>query len=259
MTVVSPESSDLSALTLHPPTFSLQSRIVLGWPDISSGAGSRALKGLLLPQSTSASAAKISWIGFKKDGLKEAKEGKIWTPEEEEEMNGIQLVNLNGTTFISITGFIEPTRSPHLADALVSLFASHKVQQIILTGALNVKQQEGIVFAAYMNGAAIIQGLPTLSVETPLNDHFLGCLVPMLRVHGVPTTLFAVAGKKERKEGKLIPGLKSYDQAIPTIQKQLSALLQVQFSEDLSRSQTIPLDSWPVADEERKDDLLMYM
>jgi hypothetical protein len=57
-----------------------------------------------------------------------------------------------------------------------------------------------------------VNGLKPLNTQVPLKDPFLGALVSMLRVQQLPTALLAVAGKKERKDGEVLRGLKVYDQ-----------------------------------------------
>jgi hypothetical protein len=95
---------ELTALTLSPGTFHLQPRVILGWPDICSGAGARALQGLAVSPSSvpkeSVEEGSISWIGFSKDGLQELKnkaqgsDNVQWTEEEEQVLNGITVYNL---------------------------------------------------------------------------------------------------------------------------------------------------------------------
>jgi hypothetical protein len=43
------------------------------------------------------------------------------------------------------------------------------------------------------------------------------------------------------------------------LQKKLTEIFGIQFSEQVSRTKAVPLDAWPVAKEDRKDDLMMYL
>ena len=152
---------------------------------------------------------------------------------------------------MSVCGYLDPSRSHHIALALVNLFEDKGVKELVLVGALNIKEQEGQVFHAVMNGwktgvfslfvtylhpllicfPLLLFGFNQLTIHSlfqvpetiplnpniPLADHFLGSLVSFLSVSSsatgnkIPTLLITTPAKRERRNGVVIGGLTRVD------------------------------------------------
>ncbi|KAI8617175.1 hypothetical protein BC830DRAFT_1114770 [Chytriomyces sp. MP71] len=162
-----------------------------------------------------------------------------------------------------------------MAHAIVELLKMHNVESLVLVAALNLADQAGndpVLYASmHAKNSAILKGKPALNASTPLNDPFLGALVPLLNLTpSIQTILIAAPAKRERtiETGVLLPGVSEsdVDTALPFLATALSEMTGIAFSGDVARNVLLPHiqavrdveGTAKVAD--KKDDLLlMYM
>ncbi|KAJ3327348.1 hypothetical protein HDU76_011963 [Blyttiomyces sp. JEL0837] len=258
-------------ITLANTNFKFHKRVVVGWPDVASGAGARILQSVH-PKHV-ADACEGSWLGFVKTTLvKEDLNGRVIADTEtvhddDPLARGIKVLNVKnnaGTLFtlVTITNFIEAQRCHHLAFGLVTLFESFEVEEIILVGASNIREQSGLVCTASGNGSkeVVIIGAQKLKTSSALADRFMGSMISYLHSSEIPFQLIVVPAKRERRNGVPIKGAHNIDEAIPILINALSLHLDLDFVLESVLSAPFPPESFEEPPLQKKDDLLlMYM
>ncbi|KAJ3223467.1 hypothetical protein HDU78_011314 [Chytriomyces hyalinus] len=175
--------------------------------------------------------------------------------------SAVSLVSINGTMAAGLV--------PTLAVEIVSKLVQSNVRQLVLVAALNVGEKEGRVYSATLNceHTQVLDTIP-LSTSAPLNDSFLGALIPILHLtQSIQTTLLATPAKRERTADTfhLLRGISETqsDAAIPLLGNALSNYLNIQVDSEKARRVILPCVKAAREMEgkvDKKDDLqLMYL
>ncbi|KAJ3031150.1 UNVERIFIED_CONTAM: hypothetical protein HDU68_006281 [Siphonaria sp. JEL0065] len=229
---------------------SLSQNVALAWATDVNGTGSRVFGSV-------AQSEKIVGRGqLVLDGL--------WS---EDQQGSIDVVTLEkGISLMSVTGLVVPERMAALAVALVELFQQQNIATLSLVASLNVSQKGSVLYAGINNEKV---PLPHLDTSLPLNDRFLGALVPSLHCTSINTTLIAIPTKKERhaENGRLLQGMNSnsVDLGLVPLLNAAQNHLGIQFDAEKALNLLLPHVAVMRAKEDanlidKKDDLLlMYL
>ncbi|KAJ3126201.1 hypothetical protein HK100_010392 [Physocladia obscura] len=159
----------------------------------------------------------------------------------------------------------------HVACALVRLLLAQNVRRVILVAALDVKLPINYGSNTVLTASFPPQTHDNLPPTSPLNDAFLGALIPFLHLSQtqLQSTLICVAAKKERtaENGQILQSVnpRSVDTFLPTLSGALTDSLAVSSLKfNASAASAIILESWKVSehfnDVENKDTFsLMYL
>ncbi|KAI9326679.1 hypothetical protein BDR26DRAFT_941048 [Obelidium mucronatum] len=237
-------------LQLESLTF-LAKRVALSWASDINGTGVRIFGSLSKSESV------VERGQLVMEGL--------WT---ESNSGTIDVVTLqSGLSLVAINGLPAPDRIATLSVAITELLKAQNVSQVFLVSALNVSQSGSVLYAG-INTSDV--PTPLLNTSLPLNDRFLGALVPCLHCcPSISTTLICSPAKKERQpeNARLLHGMNpnSVDECIGPLAAAAESALRVKFDSRLAASLILPHIAAVREREDKnlvdkKDDLLlMYM
>ncbi|KAJ3067212.1 hypothetical protein HDU98_009595 [Podochytrium sp. JEL0797] len=198
-------------LHLSPSTTPLSSHVALAWSSDINATGIRVLDAL-------SSTSKVVARG---------------TLECEDLKASISVVTLeNGPSLLTIKNPLPPTHLPLLAATLATFLHSHSTTHLTLLAALNIPQTHPLLHASLHHTPST--PLPILPPTTPLNDKFLGALLPALHcLPSLKTTLVALPAKRERNPStnELLYGMDAtrVDAGLPVLLAAAEECLGVRF------------------------------